>query len=57
MDSTLKNGIFYTIKDDGSITDEGIVDEFLSNEDIIDEKLISAGVIKDMRITKRDLED
>ena len=49
-------GVFYTVTEDGKITDEGIVDAMLDNEDEITEQLIRLGIIKDMRIILKDLE-
>ena len=38
--------VFFTILEDGTMTDKGIVDGMLENEDAITEQLVRAGVIR-----------
>lgn len=52
----LKRGIFFT-EINGEYTDEGIVDSLLINDDEILPELVRLGIVQDMHITKKDLED
>jgi len=40
-----KGGVFFYIKEDGTLSDAGVVDQMLEHEDEIREALIKAGII------------
>jgi hypothetical protein len=55
MDKVLKKGAFFTVQDDGAITDRGITDEMLGGgaEDRIRQGLIDNGVIKEIILVRK----
>lgn len=55
MDKVLKDGVFFTVTDDGTITDKGIADSMLGGgaEDRIRQGLIDNGTIKDITLVRK----
>ncbi len=45
-----KGGAFFYIKEDGTQSDAGVVDEMLENEDEIRKALIKAGIIDNIEL-------
>jgi hypothetical protein len=47
-------GVFFYIKEDGTPSDVGLVDEMLQDEDRIRQELIDAGIIKEFVLKNKD---
>lgn len=52
-DKKVKGGVFYTVKEDGTVTDRGIADSVLENEDAVRQNLIDRGVIRDNTLVRK----
>jgi len=52
----VKDGAFYSVKPDGSVSDEGIVDDMLNNEDEVRKDLISNGIINKIVLDRNERE-
>ena len=49
----LKRGVFFYIKEDGTPSDAGLVDDMLADEDRIRQELIDAGVIREITVENK----
>jgi len=45
-----KGGVFFYIKEDGTLSDAGVVDQMLEHEDEIRKALIKAGIIDNIEL-------